>query len=147
MIITKRQLIQEGVLDFVKNNYGKGLLGAGGILAAKAGVFGEGAKATVDKGLKNSSEWLSQANDKIAKEYGTPAQKAVATAKDNLDKAEDKLDNAHMNYDKSDNNVFQTNTIDTAKSDFDNKVDASFKSDDSNLLNKAITIHNGSSEG
>ena len=91
MIITKEDLIQEGVLDFVKNNYGKGVLGIGALLAAKAGVFGDAAKNATNKGIDGTSEWMSNASDKIVDEYGTPAQKAVVDAKEKLSEMEGKL--------------------------------------------------------
>jgi len=91
MIITKQQLIQEGVLDFVKNNYGKGLLGAGAILGAKAGIFGTGAQNAANNGIAGTSKWLQSANDKIAAEYGDTATKTLAKAKLKVDEIKDKM--------------------------------------------------------
>ena len=112
MIITKKQLIQEGVLDFVKNNYGKGLLGGGSILAAKAGVFGEATKAATNAGIEKTSEWLSNANNKIAAEYGDSATKALAKAKIKVNELQDKqpVDNQDVNH-------FQTNNLNVDSSD------------------------------
>jgi len=91
MIITKQQLIQEGVLDFVKNNYGKGLLGAGAVLGAKAGIFGTGAQNAANNGIAGTSKWLHSANDKIAAEYGDTATKTLAKAKLKVDEIKDKM--------------------------------------------------------
>ena len=77
MIITKKQLIQEGILDAVKNNWGKGLLAIGGLAAADAGVFGDKAQKAVEAGgaqtkqfLKDAGDWSKTAIDKMNIKYG-----------------------------------------------------------------------------
>ena len=87
MIITKAQLIQEGVLSAVSNNWGKGALGVGVIMAAKAGVFGPKAELATNAGLEASQKWLGEAKDKMINEYGTSAEKAVVKAEGVLEKA------------------------------------------------------------
>ncbi len=77
MKITKQQLIQEGILQGVKDNWGKGLLAAGGIAAANAGVFGPTAqnmvklgKGTTEKFVKDAGDWSKEAVDKMNAKYG-----------------------------------------------------------------------------
>lgn len=77
MIITKKQLIQEGILSAVKNNWGKGLLAVGGLAAANAGVFGDKAQKAVEAGgsrteqfLKDAGDWSKQSMDKMNAKYG-----------------------------------------------------------------------------
>jgi len=78
MIITKQQLIQEGILQGVKDNWGKGLLAAGGLAAANAGVFGPTAQNMVQNGkvasekfLHDAGDWSKGAVDKMNAKYGS----------------------------------------------------------------------------
>ena len=77
MIITKKQLIQEGILQGVKDNWGKGLIAAGGLAAANAGVFGPRAQESVETGgtrlsqfMKDAGDWSKSAVDKMNAKYG-----------------------------------------------------------------------------
>ncbi len=78
IIITKKQLIQEGILQGVKDNWGKGLLALGGLAAANAGVFGPRVQQSVETGghkaeefLKTAGDWSKGALDKMNAKYGT----------------------------------------------------------------------------
>ncbi len=70
MIITREQLIQEGVLDFAKNHWGKGLLMAGAVASAKAGIFGPSAKQNTDKFIDTMGDFSDSAITKLKNEYG-----------------------------------------------------------------------------
>ena len=72
----KKYLIQEGVTDFVKNNWGKGMLAAGGIMLADAGAFGPTAEKAVNAGgnalntfLKDAGDWSKSAVEKMDAKY------------------------------------------------------------------------------
>ena len=73
----KKYLIQEGVTDFVKNNWGKGLLAASGLVMANAGVFGDQAQKAVSMGgdklnnfVKDAGDWSKKSFDKLEQKYG-----------------------------------------------------------------------------
>ena len=75
----RRYLIQEGVIDFVKNNWGKGVLAAGGLMMANAGVFGPTAQKAVESGgaamnkfLNDAGDWSKEAVDKLDNKYNNP---------------------------------------------------------------------------
>lgn len=77
-IITKKELIQEGVLQAVKDNWGKGLIALGGLAAANAGVFGPRVQKAVETGghkaeefMKTAGDWSKGALDKMNAKYGT----------------------------------------------------------------------------
>lgn len=74
----KKYLIQEGITDFVKNNWGKGLLATSGLVMANAGVFGDKAQKAVEMGgeklnnfVKDAGDWSKQSFEKMEQKYGT----------------------------------------------------------------------------
>lgn len=74
----KKYLIQEGITDFVKDNWGKGLVAASGIVMANAGVFGDKAQKAVAMGgdklntfVKDAGDWSKQSFEKMEQKYGT----------------------------------------------------------------------------
>lgn len=74
----KKYLIQEGITDFVKNNWGKGLVAASGLVMANAGVFGDKAQKAVEMGgeklnsfVKDAGDWSKQSFEKMEQKYGT----------------------------------------------------------------------------
>lgn len=73
----KKYLIQEGITDFVKDNWGKGLVAASGIVMANAGVFGDKAQKAVEMGgdklntfVKDAGDWSKQSFEKMEQKYG-----------------------------------------------------------------------------
>jgi hypothetical protein len=74
----KRHLLQEGIIQGVKENFGKIMLGAGGVALANAGVFGDKAKENVQAGgarlnefTKDAQDWMKGAGNKLNEKYGT----------------------------------------------------------------------------
>ena len=56
----KKYLIQEGVLDSVKNNWGKLALGGVGVAAAYSGALGDSAQKAVQSGGKSLGEFMDK---------------------------------------------------------------------------------------
>ena len=80
IIDIKTHLIQEGVLQSVKDNWGKGLMAAGGIALAHANAFGPTAKDAVDRGgsalkrfVEKAGDWSKDSMTKLNSTYGTDA--------------------------------------------------------------------------
>ncbi len=76
-ISIKNYLIQEGVLQGVKDHWGKGLMAAGGLAAANAGVFGDKAEEAVKAGgtrakefMDKAGDWSKNSMDKLKNTYG-----------------------------------------------------------------------------
>ena len=79
--INKNVLIEEGIGQFISNNWGKGLVAASGLVMANAGVFGDTAKKAVEAGgakmnnfIKDAGDWSKEAVDKMEKKYGDDSQ-------------------------------------------------------------------------
>lgn len=73
----KQHLLQEGVMQMVKDNWGKGLMAAGAVAAANAGVFGAKAEQAVQNGgtamkgfLDTATKFGSDGMQKMANKYG-----------------------------------------------------------------------------
>ncbi len=73
----KKILLEEGILQGVKDNWGKTLIAAGGIAAANAGAFGDKAQDMVQSGgsklsefTKAAGDWSQDSMDKMNNTYG-----------------------------------------------------------------------------
>jgi len=73
IIHIKQHLLEEGVLQSVKDNWGKLLTAGVGVAAANAGVFGPEVKRTVEMGGQNLKTFIDRAKeglDTMNKYYG-----------------------------------------------------------------------------
>lgn len=80
----KKYLIQEGIIEGIKNNWGKLLVGGVAIAAANAGAFGEKAQEAVKSGGQSLKELTDKAMDstndglkKVAEYYKDPKDDPV----------------------------------------------------------------------
>jgi len=128
----KKYLIQEGILSGVKDNWGKLLIGLGGVAAANAGVFGDSAQKEVQAGgsrlkhfMKDAGDWSQSAVKKLDDKYGIDAnhdgkktmfeqgqdkiENGVVSAKNKLDQITNNIENKEDNIDKIVKEVEDTN--------------------------------------
>lgn len=114
----KKYLIQEGVTDFVKNNWGKGLLAASGLVMANAGVFGDKAQKAVEMGgeklnnfVKDAGDWSKQSFEKMEQKYGDQSNNLSGQNNTNQQSQANSNDNNQPGiFDKFDNNKNQSTT-------------------------------------
>jgi len=83
MKITKQQLILEGILQGIKDNWGKGLLAIGGVYAANKGLLGSDAQKAIQAGGSITKNFVDKAGDW--------SKDAVADAKDYFEKTNSSL--------------------------------------------------------
>ena len=147
VIDIKTHLIQEGVLQSVKDNWGKGLMAAGGLAMAHAGAFGDTAKHAVDQGgnalngfMHKAGDWSKDSIDKMNNTYGTDANgdgvKTMGETKDSpLDNDSSAVENGHL---KSETGPNEESVLSKAVDELKTKIpDFSQKTDtdvDSNTL-------------
>ena len=110
----KKYLIQEGVTDFVKNNWGKGLLAASGLVMANAGVFGDKAQKAVEMGgeklnnfVKDAGDWSKQSFEKMEQKYGDQSNNLSGQNNTNQQSQANSNNNQPGIFDKFDNNKNQ----------------------------------------
>ena len=113
----KKYLIQEGVTDFVKNNWGKGLLAASGLVMANAGVFGDKAQKAVEMGgeklnnfVKDAGDWSKQSFEKMEQKYGDQSNNLSGQNNTNQQLQVNSNNNQPGIFDKFDNNKNQATT-------------------------------------
>ena len=113
----KKYLIQEGVTDFVKNNWGKGLLAASGLVMANAGVFGDKAQKAVEMGgeklnnfVKDAGDWSKQSFEKMEQKYGDQSNNLSGQNNTNQQSQANSNNNQPGIFDKFDNNKNQATT-------------------------------------
>ena len=113
----KKYLIQEGVTDFVKNNWGKGLLAASGLVMANAGVFGDKAQKAVEMGgeklnnfVKVAGDWSKQSFEKMEQKYGDQSNNLSGQNNTNQQSQANSNNNQPGIFDKFDNNKNQATT-------------------------------------
>lgn len=95
----KKYLIQEGILDSIKNNWGKLLVGGVAIAAANAGAFGEKAQDAVKSGGQGLKELTNKAMDstndglkKVADYYKDPKDDPVNVLNEKVKQLSDSSD-------------------------------------------------------
>jgi len=108
IIQIKKHLIEEGVLQGVKDNWGKGLMAAGGLALAHANAFGPAAKRAVDQGgaalkgfAEKAGDWSKDSMVKLNNQYGTDANgdgvKTMGETKDSpLDPNSTSVEDGHL---------------------------------------------------
>jgi hypothetical protein len=104
----KKYLIQEGILDSIKNNWGKILVGGVAIAAANAGAFGEKAQNAVKSGGQGLKELTNKAMDstndglkKVADYYKDPKDDPVNILNEKIKQLSDSNDSALSGSDLS----------------------------------------------
>ncbi len=85
-MITKKQLIQEGILQGVKDNWDKGLIALGGIYAANKGLMGPDAQKAIQAGGTITKNFVHKAGDW--------SKDAVQDAKESFEKSNPSLSHA-----------------------------------------------------
>lgn len=111
----KKYLIEEGITDFVKNNWGKGLVAASGIIMANAGVFGDQAQKAVSMGgdklnnfVKDAGDWSKKSFDKLEQKYGDTGNTNPSAPQNNPNSSNPNTQNTNQNS-SSPNSLVQSN--------------------------------------
>lgn len=121
-IYIKKYLLEEGVVQGVKDNWGTLLMAGIGIAAAHSGALGPKAKLSVDTGGNNIKNFLDTASDRsktMAEFYKPKVESGMDSAKETLSNTADNLkDKAH---DIKDN---LPDTMDKLKTGTNNALDS-----------------------